>query len=84
MPMLGMLPEGVMTMRDVVLDSGDDVTGLVDEDWSDVETPIDLSLALDGDGCARAKSPGAELRRRVTGIVRGRVVARRRILRDTA
>jgi hypothetical protein len=30
-----------MTMRDVVLDSGDDVTGLVDEDWSDVETPID-------------------------------------------
>jgi hypothetical protein len=39
-----------MTMRDVVLDSGDDVTGLVDEDWSDVEAPIDLALALDGDG----------------------------------
>jgi hypothetical protein len=39
-----------MTMRDAVLDSGDDATGLVDEDWSDVETPIDLSLALDGDG----------------------------------
>jgi len=39
-----------MTMRDAVLDSGDDGSGLVDEDWSDVETPIDLSLALDGDG----------------------------------
>src|SRR5690606_14052908 len=33
---------------------------------------------------ARATSPRAELRRRVTGIVRGRVVARRRILRNTA
>src|SRR5690606_41679975 len=32
----------------------------------------------------RPTSPGVELRRRVTGIVRGRVVARRRILRDAA
>jgi hypothetical protein len=39
-----------MTMSDAVLDWGDDATGLDDEDWSDVETPIDLSLALDGDG----------------------------------
>jgi hypothetical protein len=36
-------------MRDAVLESGDDASHL-DEDWSDVETPIDLSLALDGDG----------------------------------
>lgn len=36
-------------MRDAVLES-DDVAGLGDEDWSDVETPIDLSLAIDGDG----------------------------------
>jgi len=37
-------------MRDAVLESGDDATHLGAEDWSDVETPIDLSLALDGDG----------------------------------
>jgi hypothetical protein len=38
-----------MKMRDAVLESGD-TTDLGSEDWSDVETPIDLSLALDGDG----------------------------------
>jgi hypothetical protein len=37
-------------MKDAVLESGDDMTGLDAEDWSDVEMPIDLSLALDGDG----------------------------------
>ena len=37
-------------MKDAVLESGDDATVLETEDWSDVETPIDLSLALDGDG----------------------------------
>lgn len=36
-------------MWDAVLESGDDVS-LGSEDWSDVETPIDLSLAIDGDG----------------------------------
>jgi hypothetical protein len=39
-----------MTMRDAVLESGDDASVLDTEDWSDVEVPIDLSLALDGDG----------------------------------
>lgn len=37
-------------MKDAVLESGDDETVLETEDWSDVELPIDLSLALDGDG----------------------------------
>jgi hypothetical protein len=37
-------------MKDAVLESGDDAAGLGAEDWSDVEMPIDLSLALDGDG----------------------------------
>jgi hypothetical protein len=37
-------------MKDAVLESGDDATVLETEDWSDVELPIDLSLALDGDG----------------------------------
>jgi hypothetical protein len=37
-------------MKDAVLESGDDAALLDGEDWSDVETPIDLSLALDGDG----------------------------------
>lgn len=34
-------------MRDAVLVAADAVEV---EDWSDVETPIDLSLAIDGDG----------------------------------
>lgn len=38
-----------MRMRDAVLE-GADVAGREVEDWSDVELPIDLSLAIDGDG----------------------------------
>lgn len=37
-------------MKDAVLESGADAAVLDVEDWSDVELPIDLSLALDGDG----------------------------------
>lgn len=36
-------------MRDAVLE-GADVAAGQGEDWSDVELPIDLSLAIDGDG----------------------------------
>lgn len=39
-----------MNMRDAVLESGDVAIALGGEDWSDVETPIDLTLAIDGDG----------------------------------
>lgn len=37
-------------MKDAVLESGDEAAVLDAEDWSDVEMPIDLSLAIDGDG----------------------------------